>query len=136
MACFKELPAQFGKIPARNPSQPLLFFPVPVVSPAPLVATGIGSSLHSITVSDLKGQGSEAKDGERLGYKRAAAPPPPDPWLRSRSGSRAGSWAPGTSASLRAQSRLGASCPSPCRLVPVPGTPCSLLPLLISRTLP
>lgn len=41
--------------------------------------------------------------GRSWGAKEPA-PLRPDPWLRSRSGSLASSWAPGTSASLRAQS--------------------------------
>lgn len=47
------------------------------------------------------------------------APLRPDPWLRSRSGSLASSWAPGTSASLRAQSPRR-PCPSPRGSVPCP----------------
>lgn len=39
----RALRAQFGKIPARTPYQPLLFLPVPVVSAEPLVTAGIGS---------------------------------------------------------------------------------------------
>lgn len=62
----------------------------------------------------------------------------PDPWLRSRSGSFASSWAPGTSESLRAQSPR-APVPLTARVGTVPRTPCSLLqgaPYLVSPDSP
>lgn len=110
MACFKEPLAQFGKIPARTPFQPLLFLL------APLVATGIGlpASIPSWSLiswaRDIGGKGwGEA--GVRKGRHPCAASP-----------------AAGLLELARpcAPSRPGAPCPSPRGLIPVPRTPCSL----------
>ena len=131
MTCFKKPPAQFGKILARTPSQPLLFLPKPVVSGAPLVVAGI-SSLASIPsrFSGLTGEGLTRRRISR-GWGRETAPAPllsQDPGLRSRSGGRSSSPAPETNASARAQSRPGSECPALRVSVPATRTPYSLLP--------
>lgn len=119
---YKKPPAQFGKILARTPSQPLLFLPKPVVSGAPLVVAGI-SSLASIPsrFSGLTGEGLTKRRISR-GWGRETAPAPllsQDPGLRSRSEGRASSRAPETNASARARSLARAlsaqhcACPSP-----------------------
>lgn len=69
------LRAQFRKISARTPSQPLLFLPVPVVSAEPLVMAGIGSLSCILSRSLVQ----EAKNWETGGRERAAAPSPRDP---------------------------------------------------------
>lgn len=127
MACFKGPPAQFGKIPTRTPSQPLLSFPKPAFIAAPLVAAGIDSpaSIPSRSLISWGGGRRRRRMGRDWGCKRAAAARLRDPRLRSRNGSQGSNQAPGTSASARAQSRLGAECPALRMLVLTLQTPCS-----------
>ena len=129
MPCFKEPPAQFGKILARTPfPQILLFFPQsPWSAERPVLWPG-SVSLASI-LSRFLGLAGEGLKRRRMrrgwGRKRAPALLPEDPRLRSRSGGRASSRAPETNAAARAQSRPSSRRPAPRVSVPAPRTPYS-----------